>query len=243
VGSETTGLQPGDDVFGVAGGAFGEYVGAARAVAPKPANLTFEEAAAVPIAGLTALQALRDKGQVQPGQKVLVNGASGGVGTFTVQVAKALGAEVTGVCSPGNVELVRSLGADRVVDYTREDFTRSGERYDLMIDVAGSRSWSDCRRVLEPHAKLVIVGGPSHNRFLGPLGHIARTRLAALPASQKTAFFVAKPNRPDLQYLGGLLDAGTIRPAVDRRYRLGEIADALRYMGEGHARAKIVVTV
>jgi NADPH:quinone reductase-like Zn-dependent oxidoreductase len=243
VGSETMDLRPGDDVFGVAGGAFGEYVGSARAVAIKPANLTFEEAAAVPIAGLTALQALRDKGRVQPGQKVLVNGASGGVGTFTVQVAKALGAEVTGVCSPGNVELVRSLGADRVVDYTREDFTQSGERYDLMVDVAGNRSWSACKRVLEPHAMLVIVGGPSHNRFLGPLGHIMGTRLAAVPSSQKTAFFVAKPNGPDLEYLGGLLEAGTIRVAVDRRYRFGEIADALRYIGEGHAKAKIVVTV
>jgi NADPH:quinone reductase-like Zn-dependent oxidoreductase len=195
-------FRPGDEVFGGRSGAFAEYVCAREAVVAKPANVTFEQAAGVGVAGLTALQGLRDKGQIQPGQRVLINGASGGVGTFAVQIAKAFGAEVTGVCSTRNVELVRSLGADQVIDYTQEDFTRSDRRYDLMLDVAGSRSWSECKRVLERQATLVIVGGPKTNRLHGPLSHL-----------------------------------------VDRRYELSEIADALRYLGEGHAQGKIVVTV
>jgi NADPH:quinone reductase-like Zn-dependent oxidoreductase len=212
-------------------------------VARKPANLTFEEAAAVPVAALTALQGLRDHGQLGPGQKVLVNGASGGVGTFAVQIAKALGAEVTAVCSTRNVEQARSLGADRVIDYTREDFTRSGERYDLILDVAGTKSWSRYRRVLKPHGTLVMVGAPKANRLLGPLGHIARVRLAAWRGSQKAVFFVAKFNKPDLDALRELLESGNVKPVVEKRYELGEVADALRYMGEGHAQGKIVISV
>jgi NADPH:quinone reductase-like Zn-dependent oxidoreductase len=205
--------------------------------------VTFEQAAAVPIAALTALQSLRDKGQLQPGQKVLINGASGGVGTFAVQIAKALGAEVTGVCSTRNVELVRSIGADHVIDYTHEDFTRSDERYDLMLDVAGSRSWSECRRVLNPQATLVIVGAPKGNRLLGPLGHMVRLLLAGLLSSRKVVFFIAKFNKADMLVLQELLEAGKVTPVIDRRYELSEIADALRYLGKGHAQGKIVITM
>lgn len=242
VGKNVTQFRPGDEVFGRSG-AFAEYVCVGEAVAPKPANLTFEEAASVPVAAITALQGLRDKGQLQPGQKVLINGASGGVGTFAVQIAKAFGAEVTGVCSTGNVDLVRSLGADHVIDYTKEDFTRSDRRYDLLLDVAGSRSWRACRRVLNPQATLVIVGAPKGNRLLGPLGHIAKVRLAALRSSRTVVFFIAKLNQPDLEILRELLEAGKVTPVVDRRYELSETADAFRYLGDGHARGKIVVTL
>jgi NADPH:quinone reductase-like Zn-dependent oxidoreductase len=245
VGKDVTQLRPGDDVFGGRTGAFAEYVCVReeRAVVPKPANVTFEEAAAVPVAGLTALQGLRDKGQIQPGHKVLINGASGGVGTFAVQIAKALGAEVTAVCSTRNVDLVRSLGADHVIDYTREDFTRSDRRYDLMLDVAGSRSWSECRRVLDPDATLIIVGAPKGTRLLGPLSHIIKVRLGALRSSRKVVFFVAKFNKADMEALQELLADGKVTPVIDRRYELNEIADALRYLGEGHAQAKVVVSV
>jgi NADPH:quinone reductase-like Zn-dependent oxidoreductase len=254
VGRDVMQFRPGDEVFGGrSSGAFAEYVCVRVAaplrrfqsfiVTPKPANLTFEQAAAVPVAALTALQGLRDKGQIQLGKQVLINGASGGVGTFAVQIAKALGAEVTAVCSTRNVELVRSLGADHVIDYTREDFTRSDQRYDLMLDVAGSRSWSECRRILNPQATLVIVGAPKGNAVIGPLSHIVKVRLAALRSSQKIVFFVTKFNKPDMEDLRELLEAGKVRPIIDRRYELSEIADALRYMGEGHAQGKIVITV
>jgi NADPH:quinone reductase-like Zn-dependent oxidoreductase len=244
VGRDVTDVRPGDEVFGGRRGAFAEYVCArARAVALKPARLTFEEAAAVPTSALTALQGLRDKGQVQPGQKVLINGASGGVGTFAVQIAKMLGAEVTAVCSTRNVDLVRSLGADHVVDYTREDFTRSDERYDVLFDNAGSRSWRECKRVLSPKASVVLVGGQMGNRVLGPVGHLVRMRLAALGSGRKVIFFVAKFNKPDMETLRELLEAGKVTPVIARRYALSEVADAFRYMGEGHAQGKIVVTV
>ena len=243
VGKDVTHVRPGDEVFGGRSGALAEYVCVRDAVVPKPANLTFEQAAAVPVAAITALQGLRDKGQLQPGQKVLINGASGGVGTFAVQIAKALGAEVTGVCSTRNVDLVRSLGADHVIDYTQEDFTRSDQRYDLMLDVAGSRSWSECRRVLNPQATLVIVGAPKGGRLLGPMSRIVKLRLAAVGNSQKVVFFIAKLNRADLAVLQELLEAGTLTPVVDRRYELSGIADAFRYLGEGHAQGKIVLTV
>ena len=244
VGKDVTDLRPGDEVFGgkKGGGSFAEYVGVPADVARKPPGLTFEEAAAVPVAALTALQGLRDHGQLQPGQKVLVNGASGGVGTFAVQIAKALGAEVTGVCSTRNVEQARSLGADHVIDYTAEDFTRTGQRYDLILDIAGSKSWSQCRRVLNPNAILVIVGAEG-SRLMGPLGHIAKMRLGALRGSQKAVFFVANFNEPDLAVLSDLLETGKVKPVVERRYELVEVADALRYMGEGHARGKIVIGV
>ena len=245
VGGRVTRLRPGDEVFGGQLGAFAEYVCVREdgAVVPKPSNLTFEQAGSVATAAITALQGLRDKGQLQAGQKVLINGASGGVGTFAVQIAKALGAEVTGVCSRRNVELVRSLGADRVVDYTREDFAASGERYDLLLDVAGSRPWSACRRVLTENGAMVLIGGPKRSRCLGPLSHILPVKLASLRASQRVVFFVAKFTRADFEALRDLLEAGKVTPVVDRTYPLSEIGAALTYLGEGHARGKVVVTV
>jgi NADPH:quinone reductase-like Zn-dependent oxidoreductase len=242
VGKDVTDFRPGDEVFGGRTGAFAEYVNVRDAVVPKPANVSLEEAAALPVAALTALQGLRDRAQLQPGQKVLVNGASGGVGTFAVQIAKALGAEVTAVCRTRNVEQAQSIGADHVIDYTREDFTRSGERYDVLFDVAGSRSWRECKRVLTPDATLVVAGAPKGNRVTGPLSHIAAVRLSALRGSRKAVFFIAKFNRPDLTFLGELLEAGTVKSVIERTYELGETADAMRYMGEGHARGKIVIT-
>ncbi|HET6943864.1 MAG TPA: NAD(P)-dependent alcohol dehydrogenase [Gaiellaceae bacterium] len=243
VGKDVTDIAPGDEVFGGRDGAFAEYVCSRNGVARKPANLSFEEAAAVPVAALTALQGLRDKGRLEPGQKVLINGASGGVGTFAVQIAKALGADVTAVCSTRNIEQAESLGADRVVDYTREDFTRSGTRYHIVFDVAGSRSWPEVRRVLEPHGTLVMVGAPEGDRWLGPLSHLARVRLASLRGYPKAVFFIAKFNKPDMDVLRELVESRKVKPAIERRYELSEIADALRYMGEGHAQGKLVVTV
>ena len=244
VGGEVTSFKPGDEVFGTGAGTLAECATAAEdALVGKPANLSFEQAAAVPVAALTALQGLRDKGRVQPGHQVLINGASGGVGTFAVQLAKALGAEVTAVCSTRNVETARSLGADRVVDYTREDFTRGDRRYDLLLDVAGSRPWSACQRVLEPKATLVLVGAPKGSRLLGPLGHIAKVSLASLRASQKAVFFISRSTREDLTALRELLEAGTVTPVVERTYPLREAAHAFRYLGEGHARGKLVIAV
>jgi NADPH:quinone reductase-like Zn-dependent oxidoreductase len=245
VGAAVTHVRPGDEVFGgVTGGALAEYV-CARGdwVVPKPADLTFEQAAAVPTAAVTALQGLRDKGRLQPGQRVLVNGASGGVGTFAVQLAKVFGAEVTGVCSTRNLDLVRSLGADHVVDYTREDFTRDGRRYDLLLDVAGSRPWPQLRRSLERDATVVLIGGPKTSRWLGPLRHVAGVRLRSLPASQKVVFFIANFQRADLLTLRELLEDGKVTPVIDRRYDLREVPAALAYLGEGHARAKVVITI
>jgi NADPH:quinone reductase-like Zn-dependent oxidoreductase len=245
VGGSVTQFQPGDEVFGGRNGAFAEYVCVRedRGVVPKPASLTFEQAAAVPVAALTALQGLRDKGKLQSGQKVLINGASGGVGTFAVQIAKALGAEVTGVCSTRNVDIARSLGADHVIDHSQEDFTRSDRRYDLMLDIAGSRSWSECRRVLNPKATVVIVGGPKTNRLIGPLDHVVKLCLAGLRSSQKVLFFITKFNKADMVVLRELLESGKVTPVIDRRYESSDIADALRYLGEGHAQGKIVLAV
>jgi NADPH:quinone reductase-like Zn-dependent oxidoreductase len=244
VGAGVTRFQPGDEVFGAGTGTLAEYAVASEdALVGKPANLSFEQAAAVPVAGLTALQGLRDKGRLQPGQQVLVNGASGGVGTFAVQVAKALGAEVTGVCSTRNVEMVGSLGAARVVDYTREDFTRTDRRYDLLLDVAGSRPWSACRQVLTPRGILVLVGAPRGSRLLGPLDHILKVRLASLRASQKVVFFISKALQRDLEALRELLAAGKVTPVVERTYALPEAAEAFRHLGEGHARGKLVIAV
>jgi NADPH:quinone reductase-like Zn-dependent oxidoreductase len=243
VGDAVDDFEPGDEVYGCDGGTFAEYVVATPVVERKPANLSFEEAAAVPVAGFTALQGLRDHGGVQPGQLVVVNGASGGVGTFAVQIAKALGAEVHAVCSTHNVEQARQLGADRVFDYTSEDFTRSGVRYDVFFDNAGNRSWRSMRRVLAPDATVVLVGGPRHRRLLGPLGHIVRIKLAARLGRRTASFFIAKPNRADLAVLRDLLEAERVRPVVEQRYELAQIAEAMRWMGEGHARGKTVVTV
>ena len=245
VGPDVEEFQPGDEVFGTTLGAWAEYAPAREPrLAHKPANVSFEEAAAVPIAATTALQALRDHGHVQPGQNVLINGASGGVGTFAIQIAKSFGAKVTGVCSTGNVDLARSLGADHVVDYAREDFLRRGERYDLLVDIAGSRSFRELMRVLTPEATVVVVGArfPS-NKALGPLSHVIATRLAAVGRSQKVKFFIAQITKEDLVVLRELLESGRLKPVIDRRYQLTETADALRYLGEGHARGKIVLTV
>jgi NADPH:quinone reductase-like Zn-dependent oxidoreductase len=243
VGRNVTTFQPGDEVFGIGSGSCAEYVVAsADRIVHKPAEISFEQAAAVPTAAVTALQALRDRGQIAPGQKVLVNGAAGGVGTYAVQIAKALGAEVTAVCSTRNVEQARSLGADRVLDYTQTDFTRDGERYDVVLDVTGTKSWSGYRRVMNPDAKLVLVGAPK-TRLLGPLGHIARIKLAAWRGSQKAVFFVANFNTPDLETLRELVESGQIKPVVESRYELGDAAEALRQLGEGHARGKIVISV
>lgn len=241
VGKDVDDFRPGDEVFGARSGALADYVCVRDAVVLKPANLTFEQAAAVPVAALTALQGLRDKGNLQPGQKVLINGASGGVGTFAVQIAKALGAEVTGVCSTRNVELVRSLGADYVIDYTKEDFTRGDRRYDLILDNAGSRSWSETRRVLNPQSTLVIVGAPKGGGFLGPLTHIVKVRLAALGSKRKVMFFIAKLNRADLNVMREFFESGKVTPIVDRCFETGKTADAFRYLGEGHAQGKVIV--
>jgi NADPH:quinone reductase-like Zn-dependent oxidoreductase len=242
VGSAVTELEPGDEVYGGSDGAFAEYVAVGKRVAVKPRNLSFQEAAAAPVAGITALQGLRDHGRVRPGQKVLINGASGGVGTFALQIAKVLGADVTAVCSTPNVEQARALGADCVIDYTREDFTKSGERYDVLFDVAGSRSWRACRRVVTRDGIVVLVGGPK-GPVLGPLGHIARGKLGALFSSQSAVFFVAKLTRVDLGELRELIERGDVRPVVERRYDFDEVADALRHVGEGHARSKVVISI
>jgi NADPH:quinone reductase-like Zn-dependent oxidoreductase len=244
VGNGVTHLRPGDEVFGASTGTLAEYVTAAEdALVLKPPNLSFEQAAAVPVAALTALQGLRDKGRIRPGQQVLINGASGGVGTFAVQLARWFGAEVTGVCSTRNVDMVGSLGADRVIDYTQEDFTRTDRRYDLLLDVAGSRPWSACRQVLKPRATLVLVGAPKGSRLLGPLGHIVKVRLASLRASQRVGFFISKARSQDLLVLRELLETGTLTPVVERSYPLAEAAEALRYLGAGHARGKLAIVV
>jgi NADPH:quinone reductase-like Zn-dependent oxidoreductase len=244
VGSDVTEFQPGDDVFGTAGGAWADYTPAREVrLVKKPANVSYEEAAAVPVAALTALQALRDHGKVQAGQKVLINGASGGVGTFAVQLAKSFGAEVTAVCSTRNVDRAGTLGADHVVDYTQQDFTRSGERHDLMLDIAGSRPFLEFRRVLKPAAIVVAVGAPMSARGLGPLKHFIGTRLTSLGRSQSVVNFVAKITKEDLAFMSELLANGTVKSVIDRRYELAKVPDALRYLGEGHARGKIVITV
>ncbi len=245
VGDGVTRFRPGDEVFGARSGAFAEYVCARedRAVVPKPEGLTFEEAGSVATAAATALQGLRDKGGLEAGQHVLVNGASGGVGTFAVQIAKAFGADVTGVCSTGNVELVRSLGADDVVDYTREDFTLSDHRYDVLLDIAGTRSWSDCKRVLAPGGTLVIVGAPMGGRLLGPLRRIARLRLASIGDSRRVAFFIARLDRESMETLAELMASGKVKPVVGRTYPLDRVAEALDHVSEGHVRGKVVIDV
>ena len=244
VGKNVTQFHPGDEVFGGGDGAFAEYVcGSEDRLVLKPANLTFEQAAAVPTAAFTALQGLRDKGRIQPGQKVLINGASGGVGTFAVQIAKSFGAEVTGVCSTRNVDKVRSIGAHQVIDYTHEDFTHGGQRYDLMLDSVGNRSLSECRRVLASKGTYVIVGGPDGGRWLGPMAHFLRTLVLSLFVSQKVVVLMAKRNKEDLLVLKELLEAGKVTPVIDRTYPLSEVPEAIRYLEEGHAQGKVVIAV
>jgi NADPH:quinone reductase-like Zn-dependent oxidoreductase len=242
-GRNVTRFQPGDEVFGAIRGAFAEYVCAPeKALAPKPANLTFEQAAAVPVAGVSALQGLRDKGRIQPGQKVLINGAAGGVGTFAVQIAKAFGATVTGVCSTRNVAMVRSIGADHAIDYTREDFTRSGQRYDLILDCAANHSLSACRRVMSPRGIYVIVGGPGRGRWVGPLIYGLKALLLSRFVSQKLLMLLASPNKEDLVVLKELIEATKVTPVIDRCYTLSEVPEAIRYLEEGHARGKVTIT-
>ncbi|MBT2539826.1 NAD(P)-dependent alcohol dehydrogenase [Streptomyces sp. ISL-44] len=247
VGRDVTRLRPGDEVFGEADGAFAEYVCASQdVVGAKPSNLTFEQAAAVPLAGNTALMGLRDLGQVRPGQRVLVNGASGGVGTFAVQIAKAFGAEVTGVCSTKNADLVRSLGADHVIDYTREDFTRNGPRYDVVFDLVGNRSLAECRRALTPSGMLVLSGGgvSEGGSLFGPMGLIIKGQaLSRFAGRQRLLVLTAEPKRENLEALTELVERGDVSPVVDRTYPLGEAAEAIRYLEVEHARAKVVVTV
>jgi NADPH:quinone reductase-like Zn-dependent oxidoreductase len=244
VGSNVTQFKPGDGVFGMCQGAFAEYVCASEsAVAMKPDNVTFEQAAAVPIAGFTALQGLRDKGKIQPGQRAMINGAAGGVGTFAVQIAKSFGADVTGVCSTRNVDMVRSIGADRVIDYTQQDFTKSGQRYDLLFDCVGNHSFSACRRVLNPKGIYLPVGGPSGRWKIGLARAIKTLVLSQFVSQNLIAFFLAKPSKQDLTIMHDLMAAGKVTPVIDRRYGLSEVPEAIRYLEEGHARGKVVITV
>src|SRR5947208_11025292 len=248
VGKNVTNLKTGDEVFGGKTGAFAEYICvlADRAVAPKPNNVTFEEAASVPVAAITALQGLRDKGHIQAGQKVLVNGASGGVGTFAVQTAKSFGTEVTGVCSTHNVDLVRSIGADHVIDYTKEDFTKADQRYDLIYDLVGNHSFSERRRILNQNGICVMagVGGAGWHdgiamRWAGELHGYGRSRFV----SQKFIAYIAQFNKQDMTLLADLMQSGKITPVIDRTYKLNQTADALRYLEQGHARGKVVINL
>jgi NADPH:quinone reductase-like Zn-dependent oxidoreductase len=238
-----TQLQPGDAVFGWCDGAFAEYASVPEdQLVRKPANLTFEQAAAVPISGFAALQALRDTGGVQPGQQFVIIGASGGVGSFAVQLAKAFGAEVTGVCSTKSVELVRSIGADHVIDYTQEDFTRTGQRYDLILEMAGNRSLADLRRALTPKGTLVLVGGSGGRWFMG-IGRTLRAVVVSRFVRQRLRSFFSKPKRTDLVVLKELIEAGKVTPVIDRAFPLGDTAEAIRYVGERSTQGKTVITV
>ena len=238
VGKLVTLFRPGDEVFAACDRACAEYAcGPETIFAPKPSNLTFEQAAAVPTSALAALHGLRDAGKVQPGQRVLVNGASGGVGTFAVQIAKILGAEVTGVCSTRNVEMVRSLGADHVIDYTREDFARSGKSYDLILDNVANRSFSECRRALAPNG----IHIPNSGR--AGMGYVVRALVRSAFVRQQGRPFLSKPNHEDMALLRGFLESGKVKPVIDRTYGLSETPEALGYVGKGHVRGKVVITI
>jgi NADPH:quinone reductase-like Zn-dependent oxidoreductase len=245
VGKNVTRFRPGDEVFAhVLAGGFAEYTCVSEEVLGlKPANLTFEQAAAVPLAALTALQGLRDHGRIQSGQKVLIIGASGGVGTFAVQIAKLSGADVTGVCSTRNVDMVRSIGADHVIDYTQEDFTQSGQKYDLILQLAGTRSPSDCRHALTPKGTLLLSSGESSGRWIGPVDRIINAVVLSPFVSQRLVAFEAKRSKEDLQVLKELIEAEKVMPVIDRTYPLSDLPEAIRYLEEGHARGKVVITV
>jgi len=245
VGRKVRRFKVGDEIFGTADGAFAEYVTSTEeGLALKPSNMSFEQAASVPVAAITALQGLRDKGQIRPGQKVLINGASGGVGTFAVQIAKALGAEVTGVCSTRNLQLVRTIGADHVVDYTQEDFTQGAQRYDLILDTVGNHSLQENRRVLNPRGVLVIVGGPNNGRWIGPLITPIKAWLISPFVSQRLLMVLADANRTgDLDSLRDLMQSGKLTPVIDRQYTLQEVPAAIRYLETGHARGKVVISL
>ena len=246
VGKNVKQFQPGDEVFGWCKGAFAEYVCAGENnFVPKPVGLTFEQAAAVPMSACVALQALRDQGKVQPGQKVLINGASGGIGTFAVQIAKSFGADVTGVCSTRNVDMVRSIGADHVIDYTQEDFTQSGQRYDFILDNVANHSLSDCRRALTPKGTLLPNSGQERwgGRWIGGMGRVVKALVLSLFVRQQGRPFVSFATNEDLVVLKELIESGKVTPVIDRTYPLSETPEALGYLGEGHARGKVVITV
>jgi NADPH:quinone reductase-like Zn-dependent oxidoreductase len=247
VGRNVTQFKPGDEVFGTCRGAFAEYAtsqavpGMKSVLVLKPANVTFDQAASAPVAALTALQGLRDKGRIRQGQKVLINGAAGGVGTFAVQMAKSFAANVTGVCSTTNVDMVRSIGADCVIDYTKEDFTRSGQRYDLVLDCVGNHSLSACRGVLTPKGILVMVGAPDDSPVIRLLARLLGALVLSRFVSQKMVFFIAKVNQEDLTILGEFMATGRITPVIDKHYRLSQLPEAFRYAAEGHSRGKLIV--
>jgi NADPH:quinone reductase-like Zn-dependent oxidoreductase len=245
VGSNVTLFKPGDEVFGGANGALAEYVvaGEKRAIVAKPPNMSFEEAAAIPIAAITALQGLRDQGHLSAGKKVLINGASGGVGTYAVQIAKSFGAEVTGVCSTRNVEMVRMLGADHVIDYTKEDFTEGAQRYDVILDNIGNHGFTDLDDVMKADGTIVIVGGTKDEPFLGPIKRVLWSKIVQPFIDPQIAFFLARVNKADLELLAGLVREGKMKTVIDKRYPLEETGAALEYLGGGHARGKVVVTV
>jgi NADPH:quinone reductase-like Zn-dependent oxidoreductase len=250
VGGNATQLKPGDEVFGTCRGAFAEYVCCSESgsvmksvLVAKPENVTFEQAASAPIAALTALQGLRDKGRIQPGQRVLINGAGGGVGTFAVQIAKSFGAEVTGVCSTRNVHMVRSIGADHVIDYTREDFTKTGQSYDVLFDCVGNHPLLACRRALAPMGRLIMVGAPDTARLIGLLARLIGALVLSPFVGQKFVPFLAKSNKEDLTTIGELMAIGKVTPVIDKRYRLSEVPEALWYLKEGYARGKVVISV
>ncbi len=244
IGKDVTRFAAGDEVFGIGKGAYAEYARAPEnKLAPKPANFTFEQAAVLGISGLTALQALRDKGGVEPGDKVLIIGASGGVGSFAVQIAKAFGAEVTGVCSTAKVDMVQALGADHVIDYTRDDFAEAGARYDVILDIGGNSSLSRLRRAMTPQGTAVIVGGETGGRWLGGYDRSLRAPLLSLFVGQELGGLICSENAEDLQVLKEFAEAGTIVPAVDRAYPLSEVPKAIRHLAQGQVRGKVVITV
>lgn len=251
VGSKVTQFRPGDEVFGVCSGAFAEFAASnEKRLVRKPTGITWEQAASIPVAGCTALQAVRDHGRVRPGQRVLVNGAAGGVGTFTVQIAKTLGANVTGVCSTRNLDLVRSIGADDVVDYTEEDFVTSGRRYDLLVQVNGNRTVKDVQRALAPHGSVVVVGGGvGHEDDAGdePMGEVLTLMIKGMILSrfvrQRASMFMGRVRTSDLMFIAEMIQTGKLRPVIERTYPLADTADAIRHLETGHARGKLVVTV
>jgi len=244
VGSKVTQFKPGDPVFGGCRGAFAEYATTReKSIVTKPDSITFEQAASINVAGLTALQGLRDKGKLQAGQKVLVNGAAGGVGTFAIQIAKSFGAEVTGVCSARNLEMVKSIGADTVIDYTKKDFTNLPQRYDLILECVGNKSFSACRRVLNPNGKLVLVGGPHDPSTIGLLALPIKALGSSLFSDRKVVMFIAKSSQDDLTLLGELIATGKLEPVIDRCYSFNEVPDAVRHVEEGHAQGKVIIDV
>jgi len=249
VGRNVTQFKPGDQVFGTCVGAFAEYAtsasvfGMKSTLVIKPENVTFEQAASAPVAALTALQGLRDKGRIQAGQKILINGAAGGVGTFAVQLARLFGANVTGVCSTANVDMVRSIGADRVIDYTQDDFTKDRESYDLFLDCIGNHSLSACRRILNPKGILVMIGAPDDSGVIDLVARMIGALVWSWFGTRKMVFFIARMNREDLATVGEFMATGKVTPVIDKRYRLTDAREALRYMEKGHARGKVVITL